>query len=82
MLRTLEEELALACVAREQCGAIELPGGLIKAAELREKVSSHARQAVITLEHGLQSQLIDEREPGLGAKGHSDRDCAVQVNNR
>ena len=80
MLRTFEEQLALARVVRERRCALKLPAGFVKAAELREKVSTHARQEVIVLECGLRDEVINEREPGLWTKRHSDGNRAVQIN--
>src|SRR6266849_437650 len=57
---TLEQQLALACVARERCRALELRTGLVEAAELSEEVAAHARQEVVVLEQGLGGQRIDE----------------------
>src|SRR5579862_1773713 len=82
MLRTFEEQLALARVARQRCCALKLPAGFFKAAELLQKVSAHAWQEVIALKCRLQGYLIDEREPGLWTKRHSDRHCSVQINDR
>ena len=43
--RPLEQQLALARVARERGRALELRAGLVAAAELGEQVAAHARQA-------------------------------------
>src|SRR5262245_8718663 len=48
--RTLQQELALARVARELRRALELHARLGGTAELREQVAAHARQQVIALE--------------------------------
>ena len=51
--RALEQQLALARVARERRGALELGARLVDAAELGEQVAAHARQQVVALERRL-----------------------------
>ena len=80
MLRALQEQLAFPRIARERCRALKLRPGFVKAAELRQKVSAHARQEVIALEGGLEEQLINDLDPGLWTVSHGDRHCAVQIN--
>jgi hypothetical protein len=40
---TLEEQLALACVARESCRVLELPTCFVVPAHFGEKITAHAR---------------------------------------
>src|SRR5262245_65637431 len=59
----VQQKLALAFIARERGGALKLCAGLVEAAELPEKITSHARQQVIGLEGRLRGQLVDQFQP-------------------
>src|SRR5258708_34085464 len=52
-LRAVEEEVALAGVAGEGRGALELGAGLVEAAELFQEVAAHAGQEVVSPKRGL-----------------------------
>jgi hypothetical protein len=82
ILRTIEEQLALALATGERCRTLKLAAGFVKAAESRQKVSADARQEVIVLKCGLRGYLIDECESGLWTKGHGHSHCAIQINDR
>ena len=79
---TLEQQLALAGVAGQRGGALELVARLLRAADLDEQVAAHARQEMIALERRLGGQRIDEVEAGCGTDGHRYRDGAVQLDDR
>src|SRR3989442_11528802 len=46
----IQQQLALAGVARERCRALELCAGFVEAAELFQEVAAHARQEVVAPE--------------------------------
>ena len=68
--RAREEQRALARVARERGGALELRPRLVDAAELREQVAAHARQQVVVPQRRLVGQRVDELEARLGPERH------------
>src|ERR1044072_7586566 len=74
-----EEQFALARVAREGGGTLELRARLLDAPEFGEKVAPHARQKVIALERRLVLQLVYKLKAGVGAERQRDRDRAVQL---
>src|SRR5213595_693968 len=78
----LEQELALACVAGERRGALELRAGLVEAAELHEQSAADARQEVGALERRLRHEPVDDLESGDRSKGHRDGDAAIQLDDR
>ena len=61
----VEQQLALARVAGQRGGALELGTGLVAAAQLREQIAAHARQPVVRSSAGS-SQRVDDRQPGPG----------------
>src|SRR5262245_43015195 len=75
----LEEQRALAFIARQRGRALQLRARLIIAAQLEEQVAAHARQEVVAIERWLRGQRLDEVEAGLRAEGHGDRHRAVQL---
>src|SRR5258708_1915750 len=75
--RALQQQLALASVARERCCALKLRACLVEAAQFREEVAAHARQQVIALERRFGGQGIDELQAGRRTEGHRDRDRTV-----
>src|SRR6266581_7038516 len=75
----IEEELALARVARERGRAFELRAPLVQAAELDEEVAAHSRQKVVGLESRIGGERIDERQPLRRAERHRHRDRAIQL---
>src|SRR5437867_3532414 len=75
----LEEQRALARVAREPRRALELRPGLVRAAEPGEEVAPHGRQEVIALERGLRGQGIDDLESRRRTERHGVRDRAIQL---
>src|SRR2546430_1501776 len=78
----IEKQRALATVAGQRRGALELLAGLGAAAELRQEVAAHARQEVVPLERRLPDERVDEREPGRRPVGHRERDGAVELHDR
>ena len=65
-----EQQLALARVARERGGALELPRASSRRPSLAEQVAAHARQQVVARERGLVGQRVDQLEAGRGPEGH------------
>src|SRR5262245_26215651 len=77
-----EEEAALAVVAREGGGALELAARLVATAEPREEIAAHARQEVVAGEAAVAAQRVDELEAGGRSLRHRDGDGAVEVDDR
>src|SRR5258708_7315845 len=75
----VEEELALARVARERGRALELSARLVEAAELGEEVAAHGGQKVVAPENRLGGERIDELQPLRRAERYRHRDSAVQL---
>src|ERR1051325_9975575 len=75
----LQKERALAGVARERGGALELRARLAEAAKLEEQVTPNARQEVVGLERGFRRQRIGDLEPRCRPECHPDRDGAIQL---
>ena len=74
-----KEESTLAGVARKRCGALELSACLVEAAELREKITAHAGQQVITGKRRLGPELIDDFESRRRTECHRDRYGPIQL---
>src|SRR5436190_7462551 len=76
---TVEEHRALARVAGERGGALELGACLLAAAELSEEVAADARQQVVVAEFRLRRQRVDELEATGGPAGHGNGDRTVEL---
>ena len=59
--RALQQQFALARVAGQRRGALELGARLVGAAELGQQVRAHARQQVVVAQRRLVEQLVDVR---------------------
>src|SRR2546430_5897147 len=77
-----EKQVTLADVLRERCRALEFRARLVGAAEFFEQVTPRARQEVIRLERGLRHEPVDELEPRCRTERHTDRDRAIELNDR
>src|ERR687883_1216269 len=75
----LEEQFALADVARERRRPLELRTGLVETAEPGEEVAAHARQKVVALERRLRGQRIDELEAHRRPERHRERDRPIKL---
>src|SRR5438067_767594 len=75
----LEEQFALAEVARERRRPLELRARLVETAEPGEEVAAHARQEVVALERRLRGQRIDELEARRRPERHRERDRPIQL---
>src|SRR5438105_4982458 len=80
--RTLEQQLALARVAGERRGSLQLGACFIVPAELREQVAAYARQQVISLERRLIGELVDELESGGRTERHRNGHGAIELDDR
>jgi hypothetical protein len=69
-------------VLGERCGTVELRPRLVLAAELREQVSAHRRQQVVTAQSRFGREGVNQLERRLGAECHSDGDRAVELDDR
>src|SRR5712692_2963067 len=76
---SLEQQGALAAVAREGCRPLELGTGLLTAPQLGEEVAPYAREEVVGLERRLGDQLIDDLEARGRPERHRERDRAIQL---
>src|SRR5216684_2962425 len=78
----LEQELALARVARQRSRALALSTCLVEAVELGEEIATHGRQQVVALERRLRDQRVDERESRGRTECHGDRDRTIELHDR
>src|SRR5215813_162947 len=78
----LEEKLALAFIARERGGPLELGAGLLEATELAEEIAAHAGQEVVGFERRRRGQLVDAFQPSSWTGQHPERDCAIELHDR
>src|SRR2546426_1351455 len=76
---TLEEQGALAGVARERGRALELRPRFVEAAKLEEEVAPHARQEMVARERGLGGQRSDDLETGGRTQGHGVCHRAIEL---
>src|SRR5262245_65049009 len=78
----VEEDGALACVAGQRGGALELGARLLVAAEPGQQVAADAGQEMVAAQLRPAGQRVDELEAPLWAEGHGDGDRAVELHHR
>ncbi len=74
-----EQELALAGVASEGCGAGEFGLGVGEAAELEKKIAADAGQEMVGPERRFGSERVEKFETDGWTKGHGECDGAIQL---
>src|SRR5262249_7590706 len=75
----LEEQVALARVARQLGGALELHACLVRPANLDEQIAPHAWEKVIPLKQRFPRDLVDQIEAGLRTVRHAERHGTIQI---
>src|SRR5262249_36688706 len=76
-LRAREKQLSLAGILRQRSRAFEVLASVIRASELREKITPDAREQVVSAQRGFVGERIDELEPCGRPERHRHRDRAV-----
>jgi hypothetical protein len=75
-------QLALACVARQRRGTLELDTRLACASELDQEIAAHRRQQMVITQARFRAQRFDHRQSGSRPIGHADRDRPIELDHR
>src|SRR5437867_7271664 len=80
--RALQKEVALTCVLRKRCRALELRARFVGASELCQKIAARARQEVVRLESRFRCERVDELKARRGTERHPHGDRTIQLHDR
>src|SRR5215510_10588992 len=80
--RTPQQQLFLPHIPRETRRPLELGSRLLEPLELHQKIPSHAREKMISLQRWFLRQRIRELEARRRAECHPNRNRPIQLDNR
>jgi drug/metabolite transporter (DMT)-like permease len=81
-LGAVEQQRALAGVAGQRRGALELRARLLGPADPGEQVAAHAGEEMVVAQRGLGGERVEDVQAAVGAVGHGDGYRAVELHDR